>query len=42
MEEYEVGYEERFSYESCGERFMEGAYNNLICDNCAIEQGLLD
>ncbi|MED1045054.1 hypothetical protein P4T54_11205 [Bacillus mycoides] len=26
MEEYEVGYEERYSCESCGEGFMEGAY----------------
>ncbi len=42
MEEYEVGYEERYSCESCGEGFMEGVYNNLHCDNCAIEQGLLD
>lgn len=39
---YEVGYEERYSCESCGEGFMEGAYNNLYCDNCVIEQGILD
>lgn len=42
VEEYEVGYEELYACECCGVGFMEGAYNNEICDNCAIEQGLLD
>ncbi len=42
MEEYEVGYEELYACEYCGSGFMEGAYNNEICDNCAIEQGHLD
>ncbi|MFA2694968.1 hypothetical protein [Bacillus mycoides] len=30
MEEYEVGYEERYSCESCGEGFMEGAYRVFL------------
>lgn len=42
MEEYEAGYEELYACEYCGVGFMEGAYNNEVCDNCAIEQGLLD
>ncbi|MGH0599830.1 hypothetical protein [Bacillus mycoides] len=42
MKKYEVGYEKLYSCDSCEEVFMEGAYNNLYFDNCAIEQRLLD
>jgi len=27
MEEYEVGYKERYSFDSCEEGFIEGEYN---------------
>lgn len=42
IEEYEAEYEELYACEYCGAGFMEGAYNNEICDNCAIEHGHLD
>ncbi|WP_258308955.1 hypothetical protein [Bacillus thuringiensis] len=32
MKEYEVGYENRYSFDSSEEGFIKGEYNNLYCD----------
>ncbi|WIG15777.1 hypothetical protein [Bacillus thuringiensis] len=42
MEECEVGYEKRYSFDSSEEVFIKSANNNLYCDDCMIEQRLLD
>ncbi len=37
MEKHEVGYDKRYSCDSCKEGFIKDEYNNLYCDNCVIE-----